>query len=156
MVNIAVIGAGAMGADHAQTLAESVPNAAVVAIADPDRDRAAAVAVRVGARTADSGAGVIAAADVDAVIIAGPDAVHTPLALACIRAGEPVLCAKPLGTGPAESDAVLAAEVNAGRRLVSLGFLRRYDPAHRSLREVVVKRQLGEPVAVHQVHRNSE
>ena len=49
-VQVGVIGAGIMGADHARTLARWVRGAEVTAIADVDLSRAEAVAAEVGAR----------------------------------------------------------------------------------------------------------
>ena len=50
--------------------------------------------------------------------------------LACIAAGKPVLCEKPLATTAEASLHVVDAEAAAGRRLVQVGFMRRFDPGY--------------------------
>src|SRR6202012_188179 len=49
--------------------------------------------------------------------------------------GKPVFCEKPLATTPEACERVLAAETAFGRRLVQVGFMRRYDAAYVALRE---------------------
>ncbi|WP_413450346.1 Gfo/Idh/MocA family oxidoreductase [Georgenia phoenicis] len=153
MLDVGVIGLGAMGADHVAALSEHVPDARVVAVHDAATHRAQEVATSVGARVAGSAEELIA--DVDAVVIASPDHTHAPLTLACLAAGKPVLCEKPLGVSVAETAAVLAAEEAAGRRLVTVGFMRRFDPGYLELREAVLGGLVGDPVLVHCVHRNA-
>lgn len=154
-VRIGVVGAGAMGAAHIETLARWVPGAQVAAVFDADRDRAREVAGRVGADVAPSGEELIAADAVDAVLVAAPDPLHEELALACLAAGKPTLLEKPLATTLEGSRRVLAAEVTGGRRLVQLGFMRRYDPAYQELRASVLAGDVGEVRAAHCLHRNA-
>ena len=71
--------------------------------------------------------GLVDAADVDAVVIASPGPLHAEQVLACIAAGKPVLCEKPLATTGEDALKVIEAEVALGRRLVQVGFMRRYD-----------------------------
>ncbi|MFI5425603.1 Gfo/Idh/MocA family protein [Aeromicrobium sp. UC242_57] len=71
---------------------------------------------------------LIASRDVDAVIIASPDFTHADLTKACFAAGKPVLCEKPLAVTAADALSVVEAEVALGRRLLQVGFMRRYDP----------------------------
>ena len=97
-VRVGVIGAGAMGTSHVRTLAGWVPGARVVSVYDADVSRAKEVAAEVGAEVADSADALIASHDVDAVLIAAPDPLHEELALACLAAGKPTLCEKPLAT----------------------------------------------------------
>src|SRR5690606_22030181 len=106
---------GTMGADHVRTLSEQVPGVRVRAVHDLSPGRAAEIAEASGARAVASATELIEAEDVQAVIIASPDPSHAALALACVAAGKPVLCEKPLGVGVAESAQVLAAEEAAGR-----------------------------------------
>ncbi|MCM3661518.1 Gfo/Idh/MocA family oxidoreductase [Georgenia satyanarayanai] len=155
LLRVGVVGLGAMGAEHVVALSEHVPGARVVAVHDVDAHRARKVAASVGARVAGSAEGLIADAEVDAVVIASPDHTHAPLTLACLAAGKPVLCEKPLGVGVAETAQVVAAEEAAGRQLVTVGFMRRFDPGYLELREAVLGGRVGEPVLLHCVHRNA-
>ncbi len=57
--------------------------------------------------------------------------------LACIAAGKPVFCEKPLATTQEACLRILDAEVAIGRRLVQVGFMRRYDDGYRALKATV-------------------
>lgn len=157
-VRVGVIGTGMMGADHVATLARHVPGTRVTALSDPDRDRAEAVAAGsgvAGVTTFDDAAGLIASPDVDAVLIASPDDTHEDLVVACIDAGKPVLCEKPLAATAAGCLRVVEREVSAGRRLVQLGYMRRFDPAYRELKRALDTGQVGRALLLHCVHRNA-
>ena len=65
-VRVGVIGAGAMGASHVRTLAESVPGARVTRVLDQDQARAAASSAVAGAEVAASAADLIGSVEVDA------------------------------------------------------------------------------------------
>ncbi|TQS44775.1 Gfo/Idh/MocA family oxidoreductase [Cryptosporangium phraense] len=151
-LRVGLIGAGAMGAGHATTLATGVPAARVVAVHDPDAGRAEAVAGPLGARPAATPGELIA--DADAVIVASPDFTHADLVLACLAAGRPVLCEKPLAETAADARKIVEAEQAGGRRLVQVGFMRRYDPGYLALKAVLAAGVAGEPLIVHNVHRN--
>jgi myo-inositol 2-dehydrogenase/D-chiro-inositol 1-dehydrogenase len=144
-----------MGARHAANIHLHSGAAEVAAVTDANPARAVKVAAECGAATLfDDGLALIADADVDAVIIASPDATHAELAVACIEAGKPVLCEKPLGTTVEESRQVLDAEVAAGRRLVQVGFMRRYDPDHVAVKRHLDARAVGKPLYFRGWHRN--
>lgn len=153
-LRIGLIGAGAMGVAHVETLTRWVPGAAVVSVYDADPDRAATVAEGADATVASSSAALIGDPDVDAVIVAAPDPLHEDLALACLDAGKPTLCEKPLATSIEGSRRVVAREVEVGRRLLQLGFMRRFDPAYLRLRGAVLDGEVGQVRAVHCLHRN--
>ncbi len=154
-VRIAVIGAGLMGADHARIVAEDMPGATLQVVCDMDLARARRVADDLGAQdVANNPETVIARADVDAVIVASPDFTHTPLSMACIKAGKRVLCEKPLSQSPAECLSVMRAEQAAGARFVQLGFMRRYDQAYVEMRHALTSGQLGRALMMHNFHRN--
>lgn len=154
-VRVGVVGAGAMGTAHIETLARWVPGAQVTAVFDADLGRAHEVAGRVGADVAPSGEDLIAADVVDAVLVAAPDPLHEELALACLAAGKPTLCEKPLATSVDGSRRVLDAEVACGRRLLQVGFMRRFDPAYLELRAAVLGGTVGAVRAAHCLHRNA-
>ncbi|RLV50090.1 inositol 2-dehydrogenase [Nocardioides mangrovicus] len=140
-----------MGAGHAAMLHASVPDAVVAAVHDFSTERAAALAAQVGADVAAGAEELVAG--VDAVVIASPDPTHADLVRLCLEAGRPALCEKPLAPTPEESAALVALE--GDRRLVQVGFMRRYDPALVALRERLRAGELGEPRVLHCVHRNA-
>ncbi len=152
-VRVGVVGAGMMGAAHVRTLREQVPGCEVVAVFDADADRARLVSA--GAATPESAKAMIASPVVDAVVISSPDFTHADLVLACLEAGKPVMCEKPLALNIGESEALVDAEVRLGRRLVQVGFMRRYDNGLSALRDALRGGELGEARMVHLVHRNS-
>jgi myo-inositol 2-dehydrogenase/D-chiro-inositol 1-dehydrogenase len=65
-----------------------------------------------------------------------------------------VFCEKPLATTPEACERVLAAETAFGRRLIQVGFMRRYDSAYVALRAAIVDGSIGAPLLAHMAHRN--
>ncbi len=150
-LRIGVIGTGNIGTAHARSLAHEVAGSEVAWLFDADGDRVAAVADELGAQVARSVEELVASSD--AVVIASPDALHAEQALLCLDAQRPTLCEKPLAPTVAEARSVVDAEVDLGVRLISLGFMRRFDPGYVALKEGMA--QVGRPLLVHNVHRNS-
>jgi myo-inositol 2-dehydrogenase / D-chiro-inositol 1-dehydrogenase len=155
-VRVGVIGTGAMGAAHVDNLARWVPGAAVTQIFDVDSERAKSVADQVGARAASSAEALIESDDVDAVLVAAPDSLHESLTIACLALAKPTLLEKPIASTLEGGRRVIEAEVATGRRLVQLGFMRRFDPAYLALRDAVVSGSIGQVKAAHCVHRNAQ
>lgn len=152
---VGVIGTGGMGGRHARNLASLAKDAALVALMDVDQERAQALATDCGgARLFTDGLALIQDPEVDAVVIASPDPTHAELVLACLDAGKPVLCEKPLASDLEAAAGVVRAEAALGRRLIQLGFMRVYDPAHLDVKAVLDKGDLGKPLMFRGVHNN--
>jgi myo-inositol 2-dehydrogenase/D-chiro-inositol 1-dehydrogenase len=154
-VGVGVIGAGMMGADHVRTLTNGVPGAHVAAISDVDPARAEGAAHDAGARAIADPHALIADPAVDAVVVASSDATHEEFVVGCIAAGKSVLCEKPLATSADACLRVVEAELAAGRRLVHLGFMRRFDPAYGVVKARLDGGGLGEILLLHCAHRNA-
>lgn len=156
-IRLAVIGAGLMGADHARIMAGELPGASVQVICDMDASRAGLLADATGAKdVATHPEEVIARKDVDAIIVASPDFTHAPLSKACIAAGKPVLCEKPLSQSATECLEVMHAEQAAGSQQVMLGFMRRYDRSYIEMKQALAEGVLGRALMMHNFHRNVE
>lgn len=154
---LAIIGAGIMGADHARIFAQNIPGASLAVICDASPDRAREIADLTGAADVSTDPlASIARSDVDAVLIASPDATHADLTLACITAGKPVLCEKPLAPTTGECQRIIAAEVSAGSQFVQVGYMRRFDPAYTEMKAVLDGGTLGRAIMMHNFHRNVE
>jgi len=153
-LRVGVIGTGVMGTDHAVILDRFVSGAVVTRVSDVDGDRVAAVAARLsGATVSPEAFALIADPEVDAVVIASSDATHAGLAIAAVRAGKPVLCEKPLAPTLAEAADVARTVERDGPGLLSLGFMRRFDPAHVELKTALAAGACGAPLLVHCISR---
>lgn len=152
IVRVGVVGVGGMGSFHAVTLA-ALAGVEVTAVADVHLPNADAASDATGARVVGDPFELIAAADIDAIVIATPDETHADLVIAAIARGVPALCEKPLATTVDDARRVVDAELHAGRRSVQLGFMREYDPAHLQLLGELPP--LGSIVSLRAVHRNA-
>ncbi|MCU1662096.1 MAG: oxidoreductase protein, partial [Pseudonocardia sp.] len=146
---------GMIGQDHIRRLTHVLSGARVAAVTDVDLDRARTVADDVpGAVLHAGGQDLIADPDVDAVVVTSWGPTHEEYVLACIAAGKQVFGEKPLATTEEACARIVEAEVAAGRRLVMVGFMRRYDAQYRAMKEVVTGGEIGLPLLMHAAHRN--
>jgi myo-inositol 2-dehydrogenase/D-chiro-inositol 1-dehydrogenase len=154
-MNIGVIGAGLMGSTHIRILAAAVSGARVVAVSDAIAASAERVAAenRI-AKVYTDALELIADPEVEAVIVASPAPTHEAFALASLQEGKPVLCEKPLASTAEASLRVVEAEATLGRRLVQVGFMRRFDPGYAQLKHRLDAGEVGAPLMVHCAHRN--
>jgi myo-inositol 2-dehydrogenase/D-chiro-inositol 1-dehydrogenase len=153
-LRVGFIGTGTIGRDHIRRLTGTLSGAEIVAVNDLERSRASAAAPD-GARVFDSAEALIRSDSVDAVAICSSGSAHEEQLLACISAGKPVFCEKPLVTGEGAALRVMEAELAFGHRLVQVGFMRRFDADYRRLRTVIAGGALGAPLMFHSVHRNA-
>jgi myo-inositol 2-dehydrogenase/D-chiro-inositol 1-dehydrogenase len=156
-ISVGVIGTGGMGGMHAENLHARMANARLAAVSDVDAERAGKVAERYGsAAVYTDGAELIRDENVEAVVIASPDPTHAPLVLECLKAEKPVLCEKPLADSAEAALEVVEAEVGLGKKLVQVGFMRRYDPQHVAVKEALSSGDVGTPVVFKGWHRNAD
>ena len=154
-MTIGVVGAGGMGAMHAENVHTMVANARLAAVADLDSARAERLAERCGSAAVYSDPVALIRDDaLEAVVIASPDPTHLPLVLECLENEKPVLCEKPLAANAGGALEIVEAEVELGRKLVQVGFMRRYDPQHVAVKEAVASGSVGEPMLFKGWHRN--
>jgi len=154
-VGVGVIGAGIMGADHAAILSRHVTGAHLAALCDADSERANRVAAECHAgKIYKDPAELIGEPEVQAVVIASPDHTHADLVLACLEADKPVLCEKPLASNPGECQHVVRAEMKHGRRMIQVGYMRRFDPTYQDMKRAMMRKGMGRPLVLHCIHRN--
>ena len=154
-LNIGVIGCGMIGRDHTRRIQQVLAGARVVALSDVNHANAQGVQKDFApdARIYATGEELIAAPEVHAVLVTSWGATHEPYVLAAIAAGKPVFCEKPLATTADGARRIVEAEVAFGKKLVQVGFMRRYDAGYLALKQAV-ERQTGAPILVHAAHRN--
>ncbi|MFD3926208.1 Gfo/Idh/MocA family protein [Streptomyces sp. NPDC058614] len=155
LLGVAVLGAGHMGADHIRRIDRVVGGARVAAVADPDTGRAKDVVAGIdGVSVHADATAALDAPGVQAVLIASPGPAHEEALLAAFARGLPVLCEKPMVPDSAGALRVVEAEARLGRRLVQVGFMRRYDAEYQRLKSLLDSGRLGRPLMLHCTHRN--
>jgi myo-inositol 2-dehydrogenase/D-chiro-inositol 1-dehydrogenase len=154
-LHIGVIGCGMIGRDHTRRIQKVLAGAQVVALSDVNRANAESVRTDLApnAEIFQTGEALIASPKVNAILVTSWGATHEPYVLAAIAAGKPVFCEKPLATTAEGARRIVEAEVAHGKRLVQVGFMRRYDAGYMALKEAV-QQHTGAPILVHAAHRN--
>lgn len=142
-VNVAVIGAGAIGLDHINSFQQH-PAAKVVALAEtsPTRGREAADRFRISELVTDYRR-LLRRADIDVISIALPNYLHARVALAALRAGKHVMLDKPMATN-ARDAAQLVATAKRGKRLLMVGQNIRFTPEVQTAKQLVTAGVLGD------------
>ena len=142
-VRIAVLGVGRIGRMHAELIARQVPGASLAMVQDVDANAAAAIGAELGVAHTTDAAEVFASELVDAVAICSSTDTHVPLLIAAARGGKAIFCEKPVSLDLRKVDEALAV-VKASGVPIQIGFNRRFDPAHRSVRDAVSSGAVGE------------
>ena len=150
-LRVGVVGTGRIGKLHAKLLVHELPGAALAMV----YDTAPAAAAGLGAPVASSALELVRSADVDAVAICSTTDTHVDLVIEAAEAGKPIFCEKPISLDLAEVDRALAAVERAGV-LFMVGFNRRFDPGHRSVRDAVAAGEIGEVRLVRITSRDPE
>lgn len=146
MIRIAVLGCGRIGVMHAANIAAH-PRATLAGVYDIFVPAAESVSAKTGAKVFASVAECLADPAVDAVLIATATDTHADLLEACLAAGKPVLCEKPIDLSLARVK-ICAERIKGSTLPVQLGFVRRFDPGHRALHRAITSGKIG---TVHQV-----
>jgi myo-inositol 2-dehydrogenase/D-chiro-inositol 1-dehydrogenase len=141
-INVAFLGAGRMGQTHLRNLV-GISGVRVRVVADRRLEAARSAAALVRAeRATDDIAGAIQAGDVDAVLISTPTDTHAALIEACVRAGKPVWCEKPVAVTIEETRRVVESVERAGVP-VMIGFMRRFDPGYAAAKRAIDAGEIG-------------
>ncbi|KZE99456.1 MAG: Gfo/Idh/MocA family oxidoreductase [Rhodococcus sp. (in: high G+C Gram-positive bacteria)] len=139
-VTVGVIGLGRIGAFHSETLS-TLPGVDGLVVTDERPTVTESVATKLGATAVENAAAMLASG-VDGVVVAAATPAHAALVLACVDAGIPVFCEKPIAATPAESLAVAAGIESSGVE-VQIGYNRRFAPAFAAAKNAAASGDLG-------------
>ena len=140
-IKIGIIGSGSIGNVHARALT-AVGGADIVALCDVDPARLDATgdAFKVTARFDDYRK--LLKADVDAVLVCVPNALHAEMAVAALASGKHVLLEKPAALNAAQA-ASIADAADKAEGVLQVGMVWRQRPQAQILREYVQAGELG-------------
>lgn len=139
-IRFAVLGAGRIGQVHARAIS-AVDGATLVAIAEPLAAAAQAVRDRYGCdiRSIDE---ILAASDIDAVVVCTPTDTHADLIERFCRAGKAVFCEKPIDLDAARVRTCLDVVDSVNGKLM-VGFNRRFDPDFMAMKAAIDAGRIG-------------
>ncbi|GAB4215722.1 MAG: Gfo/Idh/MocA family oxidoreductase [Sandaracinaceae bacterium] len=140
-LRVAVVGAGSMGKNHARVL-QTLPQAELRAIVDPDVKLATSVARLHGGKTFASIAEALEGGPLDAAIVAAPTQHHFELTRDLLRAGVHVLVEKPIAA-TVEEARELGAIAAREKRVLAVGHVERFNPAIQLLARKLAEGALG-------------
>ncbi|WP_216324317.1 inositol 2-dehydrogenase [Deinococcus aestuarii] len=141
-LRFALLGAGRMGAEHGRALV-GLPEARVVAVADPVEEAAQRVArLTRAARTYRDPLEAIHDPEVQAVVIVTPTSTHAALIEAAANAGKAIFCEKPVAADLGETERVMRVVEERGVPF-QIGFQRRFDAAFVQARARVQAGEIG-------------
>jgi myo-inositol 2-dehydrogenase/D-chiro-inositol 1-dehydrogenase len=156
MLKVGVVGTGAIGRTHIERINNILSGAKVIGCADAKPEFCKKAADQFGIKVYQTGEDLINDPDIDAIVVTTSDPYHERYVLESIKAGKYVFCEKPMAPSAEACKRIVEAEMNAGKKLVQVGFMRRCDPGYRQLKEAVSAKKYGEPLLLHCAHRNPE
>jgi predicted dehydrogenase len=142
---IAVAGTGYIGRAHME-VAQKSPTCTLSALVDP-APAAAELATAAGVPLYRSLEELFARDRPDGIVLATPNQLHVEHAMACLKAGVPMLLEKPIATTVAEAETLVQAADKARGRIL-IGHHRAHSPIMAKARQVVDGGALGRIVAV--------
>ena len=155
MLNIGVIGCGAIGKDHCRRIIETVPGATVVAVSDYVAAAADDTAAKYGIKSYGNDCdGMIKDPEVEAVVITSIDPTHHDYVMKTLAEEKWCFCEKPLSQNAADCEDIIKREQEIGKRLVQVGFMRHYDRGYAEMKRIIDSGELGAPLMIHACHRN--
>jgi len=153
-LRIGLVGTGGIGRTHIERVNTKLQGGKVVACADPAGAFGLSVAEKFGIKGYEDPIDMINDPDIDAVVVTTLDPFHEQYVMAAIKAGKFVFCEKPLAAKADECKEIVEAEIAAGKQMVQVGFMRRYDEGYKQLKAAVQSGEYGEALLLHCAHRN--
>lgn len=153
-LNTGVIGVGRMGRVYAGNLAQRVPNARVVAVADEKKDLAESCAKEFGiGKFYESHHDLLRDPEIDAVAVITSTSTHKDVVIDAAKAGKAVFCEKPISLSIQDANEILRVVEQTGV-FFQMGFQRRFDAAYMGARQKVEEGVIGTPLVFTSISRD--
>ncbi|MGE5581411.1 MAG: Gfo/Idh/MocA family oxidoreductase [Bacillota bacterium] len=152
-VGVCLIGAGRAGMIHAANFKTRVPNAKLVAVADP---------VEEAVKKACHDLGIpkyyldykeaLRDDEIDAVVVVAPTVFHREIVVNAAIAGKHIFCEKPMAMDESECEQMIQT-ADANRVKLQIGFMRRFDESYIQAKEIIAAGDIGDVVLVKSLTR---
>jgi len=154
VLNVGVIGLGRLGSVYARNLAQRVPNARLVAVADRKADLREQFAAEFGGiKVYDSHLDLLQDKDVEAVAIVTSTSTHKEVVMDAAARGKAIFCEKPMSLSLADAYEMLRAVQKAGV-FFHMAFQRRFDAGYLAAKRKVDDGVIGTPVVMTSISRD--
>lgn len=145
-LGVAVVGTGFWGKNHARIYKE-LQSTELVAICDANAERAKSIAAQFGVKAYTNSTRMLKNEEIEAVSICTWSTSLAKEALKALNAGKHVLVEKPMATNVKQAERLVEAAEKNGLCL-TVGFLMRFIPGLRHIREAVAEKRIGELVCI--------
>lgn len=142
-VRIGVLGAGRQGQIHAKNIAYMIPEAKLVAVADPYKANLEKIDIE-GVDLYDDCDKIFNDSSIDAVIIASSTDSHEEMIMKACKAKKHIFCEKPIALEMNAIDTSLKTIKDSGVKFM-IGFNRRFDPSFTKISNMVKDGKVGQP-----------
>lgn len=152
-----IVGIGNIGSDHLRRLSSTISGVEVVAVCDIVPGRAQAALDKLGLKAKDYSDyhELVNASDVDVVVCTASNEAHADIGVAALNAKKYLFMEKPLAISADDCQRVIEAEQKNGKRMVQIGFMRRYDVGYAQLKSIIANNEIGQPLLIHGRHYNA-
>ncbi len=142
-LRIGILGAGRQGQLHSKNIAYMIPQAKLVALADPNKENLKNIDIE-GLDLYDDCDEIFSDNSIDAVIIASSTDSHEEMIIKACKAKKHIFCEKPIALEMDAIDRCLKAVKDSGVKFM-IGFNRRFDPSFTKISNMVKDGKIGEP-----------
>ncbi|WP_158738026.1 Gfo/Idh/MocA family protein [Alteribacillus sp. YIM 98480] len=158
VLGFGVIGTGAIGTEHINRITNKLSGGEIVAVTDffPEIAKKVVEQFKLDAVIHPDDTSLIADEKVDVLLVTSSEAAHEATVVAGVEAGKYVFCEKPLAISAQGCMRIVNAEMKQGKKLVQVGFMRRYDSGFVQLKQVIDNNDIGNPLMIRASHRNAE
>ncbi|MBR2674471.1 MAG: Gfo/Idh/MocA family oxidoreductase [Mogibacterium sp.] len=154
-LKIGIVGCGAIGKDHCRRLINNIAGCTVVAVSDYVAEAADETAAAYGIKSYGNDCdGMIKDPDVEAVVITSIDPTHHDYVMKTLAEEKWCFCEKPLSQNAKDCEEIMAREQEIGKKLVQVGFMRRYDTGYAEMKRIIDSGEIGKPLLIKAAHRN--
>ena len=146
-LNVAVIGCGLWGRNHARVY-EELDKASLVAVCDIDGSVASEVGRRFHVDWYDDPSELLEREDIEAVSVCTPTKTHMEVSVEVVEKGKHLLVEKPMTDTVADADELLRISERAGLYL-AVGFVERFNPAVLEAKKLIERGVIGDVILAH-------
>jgi myo-inositol 2-dehydrogenase/D-chiro-inositol 1-dehydrogenase len=146
-LRVGAVGLGRLGRHHAENLAFRIPGVELAAVCSVVLDEVLEARKALGNPNGFlQFEEMLHRSALDAVVLTTPSHLHAAHIEAALNAGLHVFCEKPLATTIADAERAISASARHPHRAVMIGFMRRFDPSYRFVKQQIDAGVIGRPI----------